>query len=174
MAAGFREGLTACCDAAGMKRIALLFSLTLLAVAPAAADSLADQVAAEAKRLLAQVTSAQTSAAARPGAKPQPIAPALSTELQRFGLAASRLSIEIDQRGGPADLRCIFRGMAAETDKQLAAANAATTGAAQAKALARLTHMLKDAAEIAPAVGGHATAANSSRAAAAQCPAVTF
>ena len=157
-----------------MKRLAILLSLALLAVAPAKADTLATQVGAEAKRLLTQVSTAQSSAAARPGAKPQPIAPTLSADLQRFGLAASRLSSEIDQRGGPADLRCIFRGMAQETDKQLAAANTAATGAEQSRALARLTHMLKDAVEIAPAVGGQATAASSSRAAAAQCPAVQF
>lgn len=157
-----------------MKRLFMLLSLALLAATPAAADTLAVQVGAEAKRLLAQVSSLQTSVTARPGAKPQPIAPALSTDLQRFGLAASRLSSEIDQRGGPADLRCIFRGMAEETSKQLTAANAAATGADQAKALGRLTHMLKDAVEIAPAVGGNATAASSSRAAAAQCPAAKF
>ena len=155
-----------------MKRLAILLSLALLAVAPARADTLAAQVAAEAKRLLAQVSAAQSSVAARPGAKPKPITPDLSTELQRFGLAASRLYSEIDERGGPADLRCIFRGMAEETDKQLAAANTAKTGADQAKALGRITHMLKDAVEIAPAVGGTATAASSSRAAAGQCPAV--
>jgi len=85
--------------------------------------------------------------------------------------AASRLSIEIDQRGGPTDLRCIFRGMSEETGKQLDAAAKATTGGDQAKAYARLMHMLKDAVEIAPAVGGNATAASASRAAAAQCPA---
>lgn len=157
-----------------MKRLAILLSLALLAVAPAKADTLAAQVAAEAKRLLSQVSTAQSSASARPGAKPQPIAPALSADLQRFGLAAGRLSSEIDQRGGPADLRCIFRGMAQETDKQLTAANTAATGAEQSRALARLTHMLKDAVEIAPAVGGNATAASSSRAVVVQCPAVQF
>jgi hypothetical protein len=157
-----------------MKRLTLLLTLALLTVTPANADTLAIHVGAEAKRLLAQVSSAQASATARPGAKPQPIAPALATDLQRFGLAASRLSSEIDQRGGPADLRCIFRGMAEETGKQITAANAAATGAEQVRALARLTHMLKDAVDIAPSVGGNATAASSSRAAAAQCPAVEF
>ena len=161
----FREGLTAACDAVGMKRFTLLLTFALMATAPANADTLADQVG---------VSSAQTSATARPGAKPQPLAPTLLTDLRRFGLAASRLSSEIDQRGGPADLRCIFRGMAEETGKQLTATNAAATGAEQARALGRLTHMLKDAVEIAPAVGGNATAASSSRAAAAQCPAAPF
>ncbi len=37
-------------------------------------------------------------------------------------MSASRLSIEIDKTGGPVDLRCIFRGMAEETDNQLKAA----------------------------------------------------
>lgn len=157
-----------------MKRIIALAALALLSAAPALADTLADQVKAEAQRLLTQVTSLETAAKARPGAKPAPLTPTLAADLQRFGLAASRLSTEIDQRGGPTDLRCIFRGMADETGKQLASASAAKTNADQAKALARLTHILKDAAEIAPAVGGKATAASSARAAAAQCPAVTF
>ena len=88
-------------------------------------------------------------------------------------MAAIRLSSEIDQRGGPADLRCIFRGMASETDKQLAAISTAATGSAQARALAGLTHMLSDAVLIAPAVGGPAqakAAANAKSAAAQQCP----
>jgi hypothetical protein len=157
-----------------MKRLAILLPLALWAAGTANADTLAAQVAAEAKRLLAQVSTVQSSAAARPGARPQPITPALSAALQRFGLAASRLSSEIDQRGGPADLRCIFRGMAEETGKQLTAASEAVTGAEQAAALDRLTHMLKDAVDIAPAVGANTTAASSSRAAAAQCPAVQF
>jgi hypothetical protein len=157
-----------------MKRLAILLAMALLTASPAHADPLADQVGAEAKRLLAQVIAAQNAASARASARPQPIAPTLTADLQRFSLAASRLSTEIDQRGGPADLRCIFRGMAEETSKQLTAASSARTGADQAKPLARLSHMLKDAVEIAPAVGGKATAASSSRAAAAQCPAVDF
>jgi len=156
-----------------MKRLLAILAIALSTIAPAYADTLADQVKAEAQRLLAQVTAAESAAKARPGAKAPVVTLALVTDLQRFSLAASRLSIEIDQRGGPTDLRCIFRGMAEETGKQLDAATKATTGGEQAKAYARLTHMLKDAVEIAPAVGGNATAASSSRAAAAQCPAST-
>lgn len=157
-----------------MKRLAILVSATLLVCSPARADTLAEQVAAEAKRLLAQVSAAQTAASAGPAAKPQPISATLAADLQRFGLAASRLSTEINQRGGPTDLRCIFRGMADETSKQLAAVASAKSNADQARAYARLTHMLEDAVEIAPAAGGKATAASSVRAAAAQCPAVDF
>jgi len=154
-----------------MKRLVVLFSLALLAALPASADTLADQVRAEAARLLAQVTTATNAAKARPAAKPDPVAPALAADLQRFGLAASRLSVEIDQRAGPTDLRCIFRGMAEETDKQLAAAGSAATGAVQAQAYARLTHMLKDAVDIAPAVGGLPTATVGGKSANAQCQA---
>lgn len=168
------EALTGYRQTASMKRIAAIILLSLLTSGAASADTLASQLKSEAQRLIPQVSAAETSARSRPNVKPTAIAPVLSTDLQRFGLAASRLSGEINQRGGPADLRCIFRGMAEETGKQLSAANAAATGAEQAKALARLTHTLKDAVEIAPAVGGHATAASSSRVAAAQCPAVQF
>lgn len=157
-----------------MKRLAILVSAALLMCSPARADTLAEQVAAEAKRLLAQVSAAQAAASAGAAAKAQPVSASLAADLQRFGLAASRLSTEISQRGGPADLRCIFRGMADETSKQLAAATSAKSSSDQAKAYARLTHMLEDAVEIAPAVGGKATAASSVRAAAAQCPAVDF
>lgn len=155
-----------------MKRILAAFALATCLGAPAAADTLAQQVQAEASRLLTQVRSAEAAAQARPSARPAPLAPALVLDLQRFGMAAIRLSSEIDQRGGPADLRCIFRGMAGETDKQLAAISTAATGSAQARALAGLTHILSDAVVIAPAVGGSAqakAAANAVSAAAQQC-----
>lgn len=154
-----------------MKHVLAVVALAVAVVTPAHADTLAEQVKVEAQRLLVQVSAAENAAKARPGAKPPTVAPALVSDLQRFSLAASRLSVEIDQRGGPTDLRCIFRGMAEETGKQLDAAAKAATGGDQAKAYARLTHMLKDAVEIAPAVGGNATAASSARAAAATCPA---
>jgi hypothetical protein len=52
-----------------------------------------------------------------------------------------------------------------------AAAGSAATGAVQAQAYARLTHMLKDAVDIAPAVGGLPTATVGGKSANAQCPA---
>jgi hypothetical protein len=155
-----------------MKRILAALALACCLAAPAAADTLAQQVRAEATRLLMEVRSAETAAKARPSAKPAALSPALVSDLQRFGMAAIRLSSEIDQSGGPTDLRCIFRGMAGETDKQLAAISTATTGAAQARALASLNHMLSDAVLIAPAVGGPTqakAAANAVSAAAQQC-----
>lgn len=168
----FREGLTTVRQAGRMKRFAILLAAAVVTALPASADTLAEQIKAEAVRLLTQVNAAEGVAKARPAAKPLAVAPALSADLQRFGLAASRLAVEIDQRGGPTDLRCIFRGMAEETDKQLTAAGGAATGADQAQAYARLTHMLKDAVEIAPAVGGLPPAkAGTAKVPAAQCPA---
>ncbi len=156
-----------------MKRLAAILAIALFAAAPASADTLASQVGAEAARLLSHVSTAEKAARSKPSAKATQLAPELQSDLQRFGLTARRLSSEIDQLGGPTDLRCIFRGMSDETSKQLTAAAAAKSNADQAMVLARLVHMLKDATEIAPAVDdGKATAANSSRAAAVQCPAV--
>lgn len=159
-----------------MKRLLACFAIALFAALPARADTLPEQVRAEAARLLVQVNTAQAAAKAKAGLKPAPLAPAMVGDLQRFGLTASRLSVEIDQRGGPTDLRCIFRGMAEETDAQLKAAATATTGTAQSQALGRLSHMLKDAVEIAPAVGGATpqtkTAATQGAAAVEKCPVV--
>jgi len=166
------EALTGGCQTGPMKRILVALALALIVAAPAAAETLAQQVKAEASRLLVQVKAAETAAKARPSAKPARLAPGLISDLQRFGLATSRLSVEIDQRGGPADLRCIFRGMAAEADAQLQAASSAATGATQAKALSRINHMLSDAVLIAPAVGGGARPAQ--LASSPQCPAEDF
>lgn len=156
-----------------MKRIV---PALLLILAPAAfADGLSKQVGAEAARLLTQVNAMRDAAQAKPMLKPAALAPALVADLQRFGLSASRLSLEINQRGGPVDLRCIFRGMAEETDKQLTAASAAANGAEQASALSRLSYMLSDAVEIAPAADAPAqtkTAAKQTSAAVNSCPVI--
>ncbi len=160
-----------------MRRLLACLALALFTALPVAADTLPEQLRSEASRLLVQVNAAHSAAKAKAGLKPSSLTPALLGDLQRFGLAASRLSLEIDQRGGPTDLRCIFRGMAEETDAQLKLASSATTGTLQATALSRLSHMLKDAVEIAPAVGGSAAvqtkvAANVKSAAAGKCEAV--
>lgn len=137
-----------------MKRVLVSLVVAVGLALPVSAQTLPQQVQSEASRLLVQVNAVQAAAKAKVGLKPAALEPALVGDLQRFGLAASRLSLEIDQRGGPTDLRCIFRGMAEETDAQLKAASSASTGTTQAAALSRLSHMLKDAVEIAPAVGG--------------------
>ncbi|MDP3495955.1 MAG: hypothetical protein Q8R82_22825 [Hyphomonadaceae bacterium] len=160
-----------------MKHLLACLAVAIFMAMPAQADGLPEQVRAEASRLLAQVNAAETAAKRRVGLKPAPLSSTLVGDLQRFAMTASRLSMEIDQRGGPADLRCIFRGMAEETDVQLEVVSSATTGTAQAAALSRLSHMLRDAVEIAPAIGSGAAAqtkaaANLKSAAAGKCEAV--
>src|SRR5262245_25858353 len=158
-----------------MKRFFYPIALVVLAATTAFADTLPSQIRAAASRLLVQFHAARDAAEARPILKPTALSPVLVADLQRFGLSASRLSLEIDQRGGPTDLRCIFRGMAEETDKQLTAASAASNGREQAEALGRLSHMLSDAVEIAPAADAPAgqtkTAAGSKPTAAKSCSA---
>lgn len=153
-----------------MKRLALL-ALALVLAAPAWGENLGRVVQSEAARLRSDVDAAKSRAMKLPALKPKALAPELVLDLQRFGLTATRLSVEIDQRGGPTDLRCIFRGMAEETDMQLKAVAAASTGAMQADALTRLSHMLRDAEEIAPAAGAQKQIAASAKPAAIQgCP----
>ena len=138
-----------------MNRALLAFAFGLLAVAPASARTgdLPGWIATEAKRLDAEVARARTAASAHPNLKPPALDAKLTPDLERFGLEASRLSVEIDKAAGAVDLRCIFRGVAEETDTQLKALAAAKTGLDQTTALSRLDHMLADAAQIAPAAG---------------------
>jgi hypothetical protein len=127
--------------------------LALAAPAQARTSELPGWIAREARRLDAEVAKAQRTAGLLPSLKPPALATGLTPDLERFGLEASRLSVEIDKAAGAVDLRCIFRGMAEETDNQLKALGAAKTGRDQSAALDRLDHMLKDAAQIAPVAG---------------------
>lgn len=137
----------------------LIAAAALLAAGSAGAQTLSKSVETRAKALLPQVTTVQQSAARRAALPATPLDPALVSGLEQFALDASLLSRDADA-AGVTDLRCIFRGMTEETGVQLEAAGRARTGTEQAAALARLVHMLKDAAEIAPAADGAITPAN--------------
>jgi hypothetical protein len=137
--------------------------LTIMAalVAPfACAETLAEAVRADALRLQPQIEAAQRHAAQRALLLPAPLRSDLVSGLQIFGLNAARLAADLDSSGGASDLRCIFRGMAEETDVQLNAIASAKTGAQQAEALRRLSGMLRDATEIAPALAVRNTTAS--------------
>ncbi|MDZ4761891.1 MAG: hypothetical protein SGJ21_12550 [Alphaproteobacteria bacterium] len=154
-----------------MKRmIAAVVCLLLTPSAAAGPGKQAETLQDEAGRLIGEVAQAQKLASARPALAPAPLGASLVVDLQRFGLLASRLSLDIDASGGPADLRCIFRGMAEETDSQLKSIRSAKTGAVQAAALARLAHMLEDAAEIAPLAQKQIAAHPPGQAAPQTCP----
>jgi hypothetical protein len=154
-----------------MKRFLYPVAALVFITTAAFADTLPEQVRAEAQSLLVEIDRAKAQANSRSSLAPAALPPQLVGGLQRFGMSASRLSTEIDKTGGPTDLRCIFRGMAEETDNQLKAVSAAKTGAEQAAALTRLAHMLRDAVEIAPAVGGKAMAGAAKPPSIGTCPA---
>jgi len=136
-----------------MKRWLLALLLLIAAPAQARTGDLPGWIASESERLGGAVAKARAAAGLHPGLKPPTLDAQLTPDLERFGLEASRLSIEIDKAAGAVDLRCIFRGVAEETDAQLKALGAAKTGRDQSASLARLDHMLKDAAQIAPVAG---------------------
>lgn len=153
--------------------LAVRFMAGVLSLAaPAHAGPTGTDLAAEASRLMTQVNAVRAEALAHPAARAKPLPQPLVADLERFGLSASRLSVEIDKAGGPVDLRCIFRGMAEETDTQLKAAAAAPNGSAQARPLDRLASMLRDANEIAPAAALASSASRTGKPMTASCPAV--
>lgn len=134
-------------------------AVLLIAVPGAVGETLSRSVEIRAKDLLPRISAQQQSAARRAALPPTPLDPALVSGLEQFALDTSLLSRDADA-AGVIDLRCIFRGMTEETGVQLDAASKAQTGTEQAAALARLVHMLKDAAEIAPAADGAIAPAN--------------
>lgn len=116
-----------------MKRLAVIIALLSYCAQPAAASpELAEAWGEKAGELY------QTALALRDGAGETA---GFEAEIARFSVTASRLAGWIDHEGGPADLGCIFRGMAAEAESQLEALDAGKT----AVALERLTLMFSDA-----------------------------
>lgn len=131
-----------------MKRAVLALCLIL---APAADAGPPSGLAETAGALRTGVERQAKAAADAPARDAQALPADLQRGLETFGLAASRLSLTIDAAGGPADLRCIFRGMAEETGVQLSALKAARREADRLQPLSRLAAMLADAEQIAPA-----------------------
>ncbi|WP_300541903.1 hypothetical protein [Maricaulis sp.] len=107
-----------------------------------------------AQRLGAQATARSQAAAQRPAAPAQPldIEDPFAFELEQFAVEALLMSRRIDEAGGPVDLRCIFRGMSEDAGSRMDALNSAETAAEQAHVYAGLADLMRDAAEIAPAV----------------------
>ena len=115
-----------------------------------------------AQRLGAEATVRSRDAAQRPAAPATPldIEDPYSFELDQFAAEALMLSRQIDAAGGPVDLRCIFRGMSQDTESRIEAINSAETAAEQAHIYAGLADLMRDAAEIAPAVDTDADLSN--------------
>lgn len=134
-----------------ISRVLTLVICVLLAAPAWAGPRDARDQGALAQDLLTAVELAQANAAAAYNRPAPEFDPELATQLQRFGYLAFRLATEIDQSGGPADLACIHRGMAEETDVQLGAISDAKTGSDQAQAFDRLISMLDDAVMVSEA-----------------------
>ena len=107
-----------------------------------------------AARLGSEAAARSQAAAQRPAAPAHPldIEDPFSFELEQFSVEALMLSRQVDAAGGPVDLRCIFRGMSRDTQARIDAINAAETAAEQAHIYAGLADLMRDAAEIAPAI----------------------
>jgi hypothetical protein len=133
--------------------ISRLIAILLIAAAlsPAAhADSAQDieHLAAA----IAQEAAVRAHALARAPAAPAFAPPAgdpLLADLNDFALRSLALSREIEARGGPQDLRCIFRGMGHDVAARIEALVAAPDRAAQSRAYREIEYLARQARDIA-------------------------
>ncbi|MHA6289091.1 hypothetical protein [Maricaulis sp. CAU 1757] len=135
-----------------MSRLLTSLALAAALTAPALAgpgQELAD-LAADIEQE-AQGRAAQ--ARARPAAPAPEMAPGdpLVAQLEQFTVQAVLLGRAVDDAGGPEDLGCIFRGMAADADARLRAVSDAEDGAAEARAYDAIVTLMGQAVQLAPA-----------------------
>lgn len=136
--------------------------LALCMISSAARADGADQV----ERLagaIAQEAAVRAHALARAPAAPAfapPPGDPLLADLQDFALQSLALSREIEARGGPQDLRCIFRGMGRDVAERIEALETAPDRAAQSRAYREIERLARQAETIAsdPDAGGVDTA----------------
>jgi hypothetical protein len=130
-----------------------LFALLMLAAALSAPAR--GQDAAEIERLagaIAQEAAVRAHALARAPAAPAfapPPGDPLLADLNDFALHALSLSREIEARGGPQDLRCIFRGMGRDVAVRIEALETAPDRAAQSRAYREIEYLARQAEDIA-------------------------
>ena len=74
---------------------------------------------------------------------------AFALDVYRFGRTSADLAVWIDDTKGPNDLGCIFRGMAAESEKQLQTLETSTDIQPRRESLRRLASVFADAEMIA-------------------------
>ena len=126
-----------------------LFALVTLGAAAAAQD--AAELAGLAEALKAEAAAradALKSAPAAPAPSPDP-GDGFVTDVERFALGAMRLSRAIKAQGGPADLKCIFRGMSRDASARLETLDEAETRADLSRAYTAYAALFEDAAIIA-------------------------
>jgi hypothetical protein len=138
------------------RRLGVVLMLAFMSVGglASAADIFTDFQAfdAEAQALQVLAEQAANNASAHPFAPPEGFA--LSGEFARriavFSDRAAALSARIDSMGGPKDLRCIYRGMAEDAKKRLAALHHAKNAGEQAMVLKDMDALFMDASEVTP------------------------
>ncbi len=70
--------------------------------------------------------------------------------VEAFAAASAALSVKIDTLGGPRDLRCIYRGMAADARMRAGLLTAAKTAGAAAPVFKDLRALFADAQDVTP------------------------
>ena len=138
-----------------MKRLLACLAISISPLAAEASTDLAREWGAEANRLSAET--AQLIHAVDLGQRAD-ISDRYALDLYRFGRTSQDLAIWIDDSNGPNDLGCIFRGMAAESEKQLQTLETSTETQPQRESLRRLASVFADAEMIAIAAQQRAPA----------------
>ena len=132
-----------------MRRLLLAAALVLSATSQAFADAerverLASAIAQEA----VVRAHALERAPAAPAFAPPP-GDSLLANMQDFALAALALSDDIEARGGPQDLRCIFRGMGGDVEARIETLLASQSRADQSRAYRDIEALARQAERIA-------------------------
>lgn len=149
-----------------MKRLVAIFALFALPLTAQASPQLAQDWGGKAASLHAETTALITEIDS--GLHPE-IDLTYLIEIERFAATAGRLGSWIDTSEGPADLGCIFRGMAAEGERQINTLDTANDLSDRRTALRRLATMFADAEMIAVATSRQRL--RTSETAAHTCPA---
>lgn len=108
-----------------------------------AATALELQIEAERQRQVALAAPASSRSSS-------PEETAFLSQLSSFADQAMALSVAIDERQGPEDLRCIFRGMAIDALEQHEFLGRAELNAGTVRILERLEYLFEHAAQIGP------------------------
>ncbi|MEM9055141.1 MAG: hypothetical protein AAGB16_07435 [Pseudomonadota bacterium] len=131
-----------------MKRLLLAFGLLALPVTAQASPEEAQIWGQDAAKL--EIQTSQLIKVIDMGRKTAPSEDYI-LGLSRFGRSASNLAVWNDRESGPADLGCIFRGMATESETQTLSLLEQTDALEARDTLKRLESMFSDAQLIAKA-----------------------
>lgn len=138
-----------------MKRLLTSCLLLLLPLSAQASTDLAQQWGKEAGRLSSQTVDMML---AIDLGEDMTLTDQFALDVYRFGRTSADLAVWIDNSKGPNDLGCIFRGMAAESEKQLQTLETSTETQPQRESLRRLASVFADAEMIAIAAQQRAPA----------------